>query len=549
MLGKTPVRIAGPMPGIASRTGMTASISLHRLGYATATGQRLFDGLELAFGDERSGLVGRNGVGKSTLLRLIDGELKPGSGSVRREGRIRRLAQTAPTDADSRVADAFGAGPALSRLRRIEQGQGSADDLAEADWTLPARMQQALSRMGLPPLEPERPLATLSGGQRTRVALAALIFDEPDFLLLDEPTNHLDHEGRELVAAVLGEWRGGALVVSHDRELLDRMDRIIELSTLGARVYGGNGSHYLAQKQHEREVAEQELDRAARKIREVEHGAQQALERKARRDNAGARENARGGQSRLLLGLRAARAEQSAGRGSVLAGRQREQAGAALQEARAQVESLKPLTVEVGSTRLPAGRTVLAFESVSGGPDPRQPVLRDLSFEVTGPERIAIGGPNGSGKSTLLRLAAGELEPVEGRVRRPLRAALLDQHVDLLRADATLLDNFRRLNPDDSELACRSALARFLFRNEAAMQVVAGLSGGERLRAGLACVLGGSQPPALLLLDEPTNHLDLEAIAAVETGLNTYDGALLVVSHDPVFLDAIGVQRTIMLEP
>ena len=171
-----------------------------------------------------------------------------------------------------------------------------------------------------------------------------------------------------------------------------------------------------------------------------------------------------------------------------------------------------------------------------------------LSFEVRGPERIAIGGVNGSGKTTLLRLIAGDLEPTTGDIRRLTdRVAVLDQHVGLLDSAGSILDNLRRLNPDLSDNEAHAALARFAFRNKAALRIAATLSGGERLRAGLACVFARPRPPLLLLLDEPTNHLDLASIEVLETALSGFDGALIAVSHDQGFLQAIGVQREIRL--
>ena len=206
---------------------------------------------------------------------------------------------------------------------------------------------------------------------------------------------------------------------------------------------------------------------------------------------------------------------------------------------------LQPLTVAVPSTGLPAGRAVLRIEAASVGYGAR-PVIRDLSVTITGPERIALTGPNGSGKTTLLALVAGQLTPWTGTVRLMTSVAMLDQQVSLLDPSVSIRDNFRRLNPDADENDCRASLARFMFRADAALQVVGSLSGGQLLRAGLACVLGG-RPPQLLILDEPTNNLDLDSIAAVEAGLRAYDGALLVVSHDEAFLEAIGITRRLYL--
>jgi ATPase subunit of ABC transporter with duplicated ATPase domains len=174
-------------------------------------------------------------------------------------------------------------------------------------------------------------------------------------------------------------------------------------------------------------------------------------------------------------------------------------------------------------------------------------VIRDLSCAITGPERIAVTGPNGAGKTTLLAVLTGELQPFEGIVQVMTKFAMLDQRVSLLDPALSIRDNFKRINPDADENACRAALARFMFRADAALQIVATLSGGQMLRAGLACVLGSSTPPPLLILDEPTNHLDINAIEAVEAGLRAYDGALLVVSHDNAFLDTIGITRRLEL--
>ena len=169
-----------------------------------------------------------------------------------------------------------------------------------------------------------------------------------------------------------------------------------------------------------------------------------------------------------------------------------------------------------------------------------------LSFAVTGPERIAVIGPNGSGKTTLLALITGALQPWSGRVRVFTRLAFLDQRVSMLAPALSIRDNFLALNPHSDENACRAALARFMFRAEAALQIAGTLSGGQMLRAGLACVLGVAPPP-LLILDEPTNHLDIDSIEAVEAGLRAYDGALLVVSHDESFLDAVRMSRRLSL--
>ena len=526
---------------------MPASVSLRQLSYSTPDNQPLFTGLDLSFGNERTGLIGRNGTGKSSLLRIIAGQLPPHAGSASVTGSIGMLAQSVQVGTDDTVADQLGVADELARLDRLEQGLGSVEDAGEADWTLPGRIETALSDVGLPAYALDRPLTTLSGGQRTRLALARLILTQPDIILLDEPTNNLDADGRQAVVDLLRGWRGAAIVVSHDRALLRQMDAIVELTTLGATTYGGNWDHYAERKALELAAAQHELATTERRVVEIDRKVQAVAEKKARKDGAGKRKAARGDTPRILLGGMKENSENTSGGNTRLANRLRSEAADAAGSARAKLEILTPLSVTLTSTGLPGGRTVLQADGLTGGPAGVPPVINNLSLQLTGPERVAITGPNGSGKTTLLRLLSGNLPIASGSARILVPHAMLDQTVSLLDPALTIRDNFRALNPDADENTCRSALARFMFRADAALQVAGTLSGGEMLRAGLACTIGGNRPPQLLILDEPTNHLDIQAIEQVEAGLRGYDGALLVVSHDRDFLDAVGIQREIVL--
>lgn len=521
---------------------MPASITLSHITWSTPDGRVVLDDLSLGFGPERTGLIGRNGVGKTTLFNIIAGRIAPLAGTVGVSGSIGLLRQDLRPRAGETVADLFGARAALALLTEAEAGRAGPEQLAEADWTLEERMAGALQRLGLD-VAFDTPLAALSGGQRTRAALAALVFARPDFLLLDEPTNNLDEDGYRAVIDLIAGWRGGAVVVSHDRALLEEMDAIVELTSLGAARYGGNWSHYKARRVLELSAAEHDLATAERQAEELARGAQRTAERQARRDSAGRRKRAKGDAPRILLDARKERSEATGGSNARLASARQAQADAALEEARGRVEILQPLSMQLPSTGLPPGREVLRMERVSAGYAPGAPVIRDFSLTVTGPERIAITGANGTGKTTLLAAMTGRLQPFGGTIRRPVPFALLDQTVSLLDPEATIRDNFRRLDPASDENGARAALARFMFRADAALQTVGALSGGQRLRAGLACTLGRNDPPQLLILDEPTNHLDLEAVEALEAALRAYDGALIAVSHDRAFLEAIGIGR------
>ncbi|MCW2396117.1 MULTISPECIES: ABC-F family ATP-binding cassette domain-containing protein [unclassified Sphingobium] len=522
-----------------------ALLTLDHVTLARPDGTALFSDLTLAIGRERVGLVGRNGAGKSSLLALIAEGGAPQAGTIHRTGRIGTLRQIQP-DAGS-VAQALGLSDALERLARLDGGEGSPEDAAEADWTLPERLERALADVGLTGTALDRDCATLSGGERTRVGLAAMLLAEPELLLLDEPTNNLDDAGRAAVGELLACWPGGALVASHDRALLEGMDRIVQLSPVGAFSVGGDWSAFVASRDAMRARAEDELDRTQRTLARQQRDAQAQAERKARRDKAGRTARARGDQPRILLGKRAEQAEQSGARERHQAERQIGAASQSLEAARAQVEVLTPLQINLPSAGLPHNRTVLRFEDVLLARGGRR-LFGPLSFAMTGPERVAITGPNGSGKTSLLALAVGLSEPSAGTIHRgPGRIALLDQHADLLRAGQTLQRAMLAAHPGMIPHMAHEALARFAFRNRDALKDVAVLSGGERLRAALCVITSGPVPPQLLVLDEPTNHLDIESIELLEQAVADYDGALLVVSHDAAFLDRIGIEQRLAL--
>ncbi|MBB4124000.1 ABC-F family ATP-binding cassette domain-containing protein [Martelella radicis] len=525
---------------------MHATITLSGLSFTTADGHSLFNNIDAAFGPGLTGLVGRNGAGKTTLLKLIAGEIAPSSGTVSVAGRLALFDQTVRPKAGETLADCFAITAMLEMIREAGEGRASVETMGRIDWLAEEKAVAALSRFAIAyPLT--TPLVSLSGGELTRARLAALIYDDPDFILLDEPTNNLDAAGRKLLMGFLGGWRGGALVVSHDRELLEEMTEIAELTSLGITRYGGNYSFYEREKAAEIENRERRLSEAEREVRQASAAARQRAERKARTDAKGRKARKRNDMPKMVLDGMKAQSEATAARQNALKERQAEKAAEALSEAKARLEVVAPFAVTLPPSGLAAGRRVLKADRLAGGYDAEAPLFRDFSFEMTGPERVAIEGGNGAGKSTLVKTLAGGLRPLGGAAEICVPFALFDQAVSMLEPAASVRENFRRLNPHDGENACRAALARFRFRADEALKRVAELSGGELLRAGLAVAVGGTRPAQLLILDEPTNHLDLESLATLEAGLNAYDGALLVISHDRVFLERIGIATRIAL--
>jgi len=523
---------------------MSSLLSANHLTLRTPDHRLLLEDFTLSFSAGVTAIVGPNGVGKSSLLSVLAGRRAPASGSVTATGRLGWLEQLGSTTGD--IAHGLGVAEALAIVNRITDGEGTDTDFDQADWSLQSRLETTLVRMGLQDLPLDRPLSALSGGQRARVALARAWLDAPDLLLMDEPTNNLDRDGRALVQQMLADWPGGIILVSHDRALLEGVDQIVALDGPGWSVFGGGWSEYVTARDAARERAEAEFSRAQAETRRVQRAAEDAVARQARRARQGKAQRASGSQPKMVMDAHKAKSERSGARLSNQARRQSDAAQTQLQHADAARHHKARLSVRAVAAETATGRRLLSFDSVSFGYD-AQRIIEDLSFTLHGGMRLALEGPNGAGKSTVLKLAEGTLQPDLGRVQRGGgRLARLDQSVSDLDPSLSAVDALRARIPTLSRNAAYAALAQFDLRNTDADKPLSVLSGGERLRVGLAGVLGG-EPPELLVLDEPTNHLDLDAIEALEQALCAYEGAILAVSHDEAFLDAIGIQARINL--
>lgn len=510
------------------------------------------NGFDLTLGPGLTGLVGRNGSGKSSLLKFIVGRsvsaqtgVLPVSGRVTLSGPVRLLDQS--PDPQKTVGELFGCAEALGDLRRALAGEPTRGAFEDVDWTLEERLAAQLSRFGLPEVAADRVLGALSGGQHLRAALAALFFDPPDILLLDEPTNALDTDARDSLLEALQAHRGIALVASHDRDLLERVDRIVSLEPDGSIAqFGGGWTEFQTAKEAERARLSARAEKAERALRQHEQHSQEAAARQARRARQG-KALRDGSQSKMLLDKAKEGAETSASGRLKASARRAEALTAAQAEVLGKIERITPVAMPFPKVDLPGTKQVLELRDAVfsvGTCD-----IGPISLSLSGPERLWIRGPNGAGKSTLLRGIAGELAPQRGSVTRGVRMLRLDQSGGLS-GDGTLLDSatsqYRRLSP----ASIRTALAHAGFRGEAALKPVAVLSGGERLRAAIA-LLGAAEedgaPVQLLLLDEPTNHLDLDALEALEEGLSNWRGALIVVSHDTHFVRHLDISRELCL--
>ncbi|MBM3507453.1 MAG: ABC-F family ATP-binding cassette domain-containing protein [Alphaproteobacteria bacterium] len=462
----------------------------------------------------RVGLVGRNGSGKSTMLKLIAGALHPDTGSVEgpRQTRIGYVAQDAPSGTATPFETVLAADTERARLLAEAEAAHDRHDIGEVHERLaaigahaaPARAASILHGMGFDAEMQARPLDSLSGGWRTRVALAAVLFSEPELLLLDEPSNHLDLEATLWLESFLGRYRGTLLLVSHERDLLNSVvDHILHLEAGKLTLYAGGYDEFARQRAERRADAEAQRTRQEQKRQKLQafvdrwrykaHSASQA-------------------QSRL--------------------------------KALAKLEPLASIIEEQDvEFHFPSPDTLrpplLMVENAAVGYG-GQPVLSRVTLRIDPDDRIALLGRNGNGKTTLARLLCNELPALAGSVTgsSKLRVGYFSQYQvdDLVPAD-TPIQHMARALPDAQPAVARAHLGRFGFSGEKAEVAVRHLSGGERARLALALITRDA--PHMIILDEPTNHVDVEARDALVAALNQYSGAVLVVSHDRHLLQLV----------
>ncbi|WP_424890080.1 ABC-F family ATP-binding cassette domain-containing protein [Streptomyces sp. XH2] len=531
---------------MSASSASSASITCTSLSYTWPDGTTVFDGLQVAFGTGRSGLIGLNGSGKSTLVKLIAGELTPTGGTVRVAGEIGYLPQNATLDTALRVEDVLGIAGTRAALHAIEAGDVREEHFTAVgdDWDVEERATATLAGLGLGGIGLDRTIGEVSGGESVLLRLAALLLRRPDVLVLDEPTNNLDLYARRRLYTAVEAWSGVMVVVSHDRELLDRVDQIADLRAGEVSWYGGNFSAYEEALAAEQEAAGRLVRVAESDLRKQKRELADAHVKLARRKRYGQKMWDSKREPKIVMGDRKRQAQVSAGKHRIMHEEKLAEAKERLDKAEEAVRDDDEIRVDLPHTAVPPGRSVLTLRDLRLAYGARV----DGGFELRGPERVALVGRNGAGKTTLLRTIAGELEALAGdaEVHVPLR--FLPQRLDILDEELTVAGNVARFAPGATGNRIRAQLARFLFKGARADQYAGTLSGGERFRAALAALMLAEPAPQLLMLDEPTNNLDMASVRRLATALDSYEGALIVASHDIRFLESIAITRWLRLD-
>jgi ATPase subunit of ABC transporter with duplicated ATPase domains len=520
---------------------MKSAITLRDLSFEWPDGTVALNRVNGTFTTGRTGLVGRNGTGKSTLLRLIAGQLTPTSGHIDTAGEVGYLPQNLTLTGSTTVAELLGIDGVLTALRAIESGDVNErhfDAVGDA-WDIESRADEALHEIGFTAADLDRRVADVSGGESMLIAITGLRIRRTAITLLDEPTNNLDRATRTKLAEFIDDWPGTLVVVSHDLELLEHMDNTAELHAGSIEVFGGPYSAWIEHKQQEQAAAIQDARSAQQALKVEKRQRVEAETKLARRERTAKKTQKDGGIPKILAGARANKAQGSAGAMRSTLDDKVHAAQATVDAADARVREDEHIHLTLPDPDVPRSRRLAELND------------GDRSIIIQGPERVALVGPNGAGKSTLLQQLVTGSEPTPGKAHGTLlteRIGYLPQRLDGLVESISALDNVKAVAPGLESGTIRNQLARLLLRGNNVDRPVATLSGGERFRVSLATLLLADPTAQLLILDEPTNNLDIASVEQLAQALDSYRGALLVVSHDNAFLNRLGIDTILQLD-
>lgn len=527
-------------------------LTLQNISYTHQNKDLLFSDINLTVNNhEKTALIGNNGVGKSTLLKIIAGELQPTYGQIIVETEPYYVPQIFGQFNHLNIAQALLIEDKLNALKEILNGNTSEENfnLLNDDWTIEDRCKEALNYWQLDDLDLSQKMETLSGGQKTKVFLAGISIHQSELVLLDEPSNHLDVSGRRLLYDFIQATKGALIVVSHDRKLLNLLDTVCELSKQGINVYGGNYDFYKEQKQIENNALNQDIQSKEKALRKAKEKERETIERQQKLDTRAQKGLGKAGLPKIVSNTLRNNAERSTAK---IASVHSEKIGSIsqdLQELRSALPDIDKMKFGFGNSALHKGKILFTAKDINFAYN-TQPLWKDnLNFQITSGERIALKGQNGSGKTTLIKLILGDIEPQTGTIyRADNKAVYIDQDYSLLDNKLKVYEQAQQFNGSSlQEHEIKIRLNRFLFTKDDWDKSCSALSGGERMRLLLCCLTINSKSPDIIIFDEPTNNLDIQNVEILTAAINEYQETLIVVSHDETFLEQINIERTIEL--
>lgn len=525
---------------------------LQNISYKHNNGDLLFDNISFTINNhEKIALIGNNGVGKSTLLKIIASELKPSSGELRASSEPYYIPQIFGQFNHLTIAEALRVDEKFRALKEILNGNVTEENLniLNDDWTIEDRCNDALNYWQLSDLDLTQKIETLSGGQKTKVFLAGISIRNPELVLLDEPSNHLDTATRQLLYSFIATTTNSLIIVSHDRKLQNILNKVYELSKSGIAVYGGNYDFYTEQKQIESNALNQDLQSKEKVLRKAKEKERETLERQQKLDARGKKKQEKAGVARIMMNTLRNNAENSSSKLKSIHVEKIDGISKELRELRSALPDIDQMKFGFDNSVLHKGKILFRANDVNYGFNDQFLWKENLNIEITSGERIVLKGLNGSGKTTLIKIILGELEPKQGIVfRAQNKSVYIDQDYSLIKNQLKVYEQAQQFNTSAlEEHDIKMRLNHFLFNRDYWDKFCGSLSGGERMRLILCCLTINNESPDIIILDEPTNNLDIQNIEILTVAINEYKGTLIVVSHDESFLEQINIERSIQL--
>lgn len=512
----------------------------------------LFSNVSFSIGKGgKAALIGNNGSGKSTLMQLITKELSPSEGQIICPEAPYYIPQHYGQFNHLTVAGALRIEKKIQAFHAILQGDASAENFTTLadDWDIEERAIAALDEWGLPGIPLSHPIQLLSGGEKTKVFLAGISIHSPSFVMMDEPTNHLDDASRTKLYRFVTTTPLALLIVSHDRTLLNLLSSTYELTAKGVTCYAGNYDFYKEQKEQAIQALQYRLEESEKQLQKARKQAREVMERQQKHDIRGKKQNIKKGVGRMAMDTLKDKAEKSSVRlGNAHTDKIQSLAEGAT-ELRKALPDIKAMKVDFNSSSLHTGKILITASALNYSYDEVPLWTSPLDFVIKSGDRIHLKGSNGNGKTTLLKLIAGALSPTEGTLTLVdnLTYVYLDQEYSLVRNDLSVLEQLSGFNNRLYEHELKTILNRFLFPVSAWDKKCSCLSGGEKMKLSLCCLMVSAQTPDIFIVDEPTNNIDITNMEILTESLKEYQGTLLVVSHDACFVQQIKVDRVISL--
>jgi ATPase subunit of ABC transporter with duplicated ATPase domains len=512
----------------------------------------LFDKINLTVNThDKIALIGNNGVGKSTFLKIIAGILSPAGGVIHCDSKPYYMPQIFGQFNGLTIAQAIGVDKKLDALSEILSGNVTETNMAvlNDEWTIEERCREALFHWKLEDLSLSQKMETLSGGQKTKIFLSGIYIHQPKIILLDEPSNHLDMNGRDMLYDFIRSGKSAMIVVSHDRKLLNLLDSICELNNEGITVYGGNYDFYAMQKQIEKNALVEDIKNKEKALRKAKETERETLERQQRQNARGNKQQKKQGTPQIMINKLKNDAERSTARLKDVHAVKTEAISKELTELRKDLPYIDGMKFGFDNSSLHSGKILISAENINFGYDNRLLWQHNLNFLIKSGERIVLRGSNGSGKTSLIKIILGELQPNSGMIyRADVKAVYIDQDYSLIDNQQTVYMQSLKFNASAlQEHEIKTRLNRFLFTKNDWGKSCNDLSGGEKMRLVLCCLTIGNRAPDMIVLDEPTNNLDIRNMEILTAAINEYQGTLVVVSHDGYFLEQINMERIIDL--